>query len=215
MQRKIERAIRLQKSRCLVDEATGDKDKLLTDQIKLQRYKQEYTRFSKAAGLRTENERTQVAGFGRGEAARATAASRKAKAAELAREKALQFIRDDAIIKAKSGLPKKLVNLPEERLLHTVNVDIDKTATNMFEFHAVAPKGTNMKSVEVMAGAGTSTPIRDLKRLYATYRLSPDGWQKKSGTVFGENYHYVIHWYEHNGIVPIGEIKLKGMKQNK
>lgn len=75
MQRKLERAIRMQKNRCLVDEATGDKEKLLTDQIKLQRYKQEYSRFSKAAGLRTENERLHVAGFGRGEAARASKAT--------------------------------------------------------------------------------------------------------------------------------------------
>lgn len=77
MQRKIERSIRKQKKRILVDEATGDKEKLLTDQIKLQRYKQEYVRFSNAAGLRTENERAAVAGFGRGSAARATAAGNK------------------------------------------------------------------------------------------------------------------------------------------
>lgn len=63
MQRKLERAIRKQKRRVLVDEATGDKDKLLSDQIKLKRYRQEYVRFSKAAGLRTQQERTQVAGF--------------------------------------------------------------------------------------------------------------------------------------------------------
>lgn len=61
MQRKLERAIRKQKKRVLVAEATGDKEKLLTDQIKLQRYRQEYSRFSKAAGLRTEDERTWVA----------------------------------------------------------------------------------------------------------------------------------------------------------
>jgi hypothetical protein len=73
MQRKLERAIRKQKTRILMDETTGEKEKLQTDQIKLQRYRQEYSRFSKAAGLRTENERAQVAGFGRGEAARATA----------------------------------------------------------------------------------------------------------------------------------------------
>ena len=73
MQRKLERSIRKQKRRILVDEAAGDKDKLLTDQIRLRRLRQEYTRFSKAAGLRTQQERTQVAGFGRGEAARASA----------------------------------------------------------------------------------------------------------------------------------------------
>lgn len=215
MQRKLERSIHAQKRRVLAAEASGDKESLTTAQIRLQRLRQEYGRFSKVAGLRTENERAQVAGFGHKEAARAVAASKKAEAAALAREKALQFIQDDAIIKAKSGMPKKLVDMPDERLRHTINVDIDKTPANQFEFHAVAPKGADMKSIEVMAGAGTSTPIRDLKRLYATYGLSPDRWQKKSGTVFGENYHYVIHWYEHNGTVPIDEIKLKGMKKNK
>lgn len=69
-QRKLERSIRRQKRRVLVDEAAGDKDKLLTDQIKLQRYRQEYARFSKAAGLRTQDERLHVAGFGSKQATR-------------------------------------------------------------------------------------------------------------------------------------------------
>lgn len=71
-QRKVERAIRRQKNRILVDEATGDKEKLVTDQIRLQRLNQEYARFSKATGLPTQSERAQVAGFGRGQAARAS-----------------------------------------------------------------------------------------------------------------------------------------------
>ena len=70
MQRRIETAMRRQKKRILVDEATGDEEKLKTDQIKLRRLGQEYKQFSKAAGLRTEPERAQVAGFGRSEAAR-------------------------------------------------------------------------------------------------------------------------------------------------
>ena len=73
MQRKIERAIRRQKSRILVDEAAEDTEKLTTDRIRLQRLNQEYARFSKATGLPTQNERAQVAGFGRGQAARASA----------------------------------------------------------------------------------------------------------------------------------------------
>lgn len=77
MQRKIERTMRTQKRRILVDEAAGDKDKLLTDQIKLRRLSEEYKRFSEAAGLRTQPERAQVTGFGRGQAARASAAARK------------------------------------------------------------------------------------------------------------------------------------------
>lgn len=65
MQRKVERAIRKQKRRILVDESTDDAEKLQTDQIRLRRLQEEYKRFSKAAGLRTQNERAQVAGFGR------------------------------------------------------------------------------------------------------------------------------------------------------
>lgn len=52
LQRKIERAMRRQKNRILVDETSGDKDKLLTDQIKLQRLRQEYARVSDAACTR-------------------------------------------------------------------------------------------------------------------------------------------------------------------
>ena len=79
-----------------MDEATGDKDKLLTDQIKLQRYKQEYTRFSKAAGLRTENERAQVAGFGQKQATRARIGAKQY-------EKDFTSPENKAIIKAVSG----------------------------------------------------------------------------------------------------------------
>ena len=74
MQRKLERAARKQKNRILVDEAAGDKEKLLTDQVRLGRLREEYARFSRAAGLPTQNERAQVAGFGRGEAARGRSA---------------------------------------------------------------------------------------------------------------------------------------------
>lgn len=63
LQRKIERTMRKQKNRILVDETAGDKDKLLTDQIKLQRLRQEYDRVSDVAGLRTQHERAEVAGF--------------------------------------------------------------------------------------------------------------------------------------------------------
>lgn len=80
MQRKLERSMRLQKRRILTAEATGDKDALAVAQTRLQRLRQEYSRFSKAAGLRTQEERIQVAGFGRKEAARASAAAKAQKA---------------------------------------------------------------------------------------------------------------------------------------
>ncbi len=127
----------------------------------------------------------------------------------------LQFIEEDATLKANSGLPKKLTGLPNETLQHTIPVNIESAGPGTMELHLVVPKGAELSSVEVMAGNGTSTPIRDLKRLYAVYGLSPDKWQKKSGTAYGREYHYVIHWYEHDGVIPQNEIKLKGMKKNK
>ena len=76
-QRSIERAIRLQKRRAIVAKGTGDKDGLLVSQVRLRRLNEEYGRYSKAVGLPTQRERTQVGGFGAAEATDArTAASR-------------------------------------------------------------------------------------------------------------------------------------------
>ncbi|MEG0878866.1 MAG: phage minor capsid protein, partial [Oscillospiraceae bacterium] len=76
-QRSCEASIRRQKYHCLADTELGDKEKLLTDQIKLNITREQYLRFSRAAGLPTQNERAQVAGFGRSEASKASAAYRK------------------------------------------------------------------------------------------------------------------------------------------
>lgn len=64
MQRKLERAIRAQKRRVMVDEAAGDQEKLGQDKSKLAVLYQRYREFFEAAGLRTQYERTEVAGFG-------------------------------------------------------------------------------------------------------------------------------------------------------
>lgn len=81
-QRKFERTIRKQKQRILVDEATGDKEKLQTDQIRLVRLRQEYGLFSKATGLPQQYARMETAGFD----------WKKGKAAE----KAAKFIQNDS-----------------------------------------------------------------------------------------------------------------------
>lgn len=64
VQRKLERTIRAQKRRVMVDEAAGDTEKLSQDKTRLNILHQRYREFSKAAGLRTQYERTEVAGFG-------------------------------------------------------------------------------------------------------------------------------------------------------
>ena len=76
-QRQIERATRRQKRRVLVAESSGDKDRLLTSQIKLRRLNEEYRRYSKAVNLPTQQERLQIAGFGKKQAAQATGAANK------------------------------------------------------------------------------------------------------------------------------------------
>ena len=85
-QRKFERAIRKQKCRILVDESTGDKDKLQIDQIKLQRLKQEYARFSKGTGLPMQHARMETAGFD----------WKKGKAAEIITDKKFKEILEKA-----------------------------------------------------------------------------------------------------------------------
>lgn len=73
----LESGIRRQKRRVLVSEKSGDTDQLLTDRIKLARLNQEYSRFCKAADLKTRPQRLQQDGFGRRQAAQAGAAGRK------------------------------------------------------------------------------------------------------------------------------------------
>lgn len=63
-QRRLEAAMRRQKRKILVDEAAGNAEALQADQIRLQIQRQEYARFSKAAGLRTQTERAEVVNFG-------------------------------------------------------------------------------------------------------------------------------------------------------
>lgn len=74
---RIESGIRRQKRRVLVSEKSGDADQLLADRIKLARLNQEYSRFCKAADLKTRPQRLQQDGFGRRQAAQAGAAGRK------------------------------------------------------------------------------------------------------------------------------------------
>ena len=59
-QNRIERNIRTQKRRVLMDEASGDEEQLLTDRVKLTRLNQEYNRYNKAMGFKSRAERIEV-----------------------------------------------------------------------------------------------------------------------------------------------------------
>ena len=77
-QRSMERAIRKTKREILAADKSGDKDRFTEKSIRLRRQREEYDKFSKSAGLLTQNERNQVVGFGRSEASRASWVARSA-----------------------------------------------------------------------------------------------------------------------------------------
>lgn len=213
-QRAMERKIRRQKTKLLglrqaVDSAQDDtvktelQNEYDIEAVKLGRYNAQYNRFCEANDLKRLSDRISVAKWTRSEAGRATQEAKNY-------TKNLNYIKNDAILKAESNLPKKRTDLPDEILQHTVNISLEATS-KLPKMESVVPKGTMLTNVYVMAGDGTSTPIRDLKRLYTSYRLPAKDWQKKSGTVLGKHFSYTIHWYENRGRIPIEEIKLKGV----
>ncbi|MBM6938474.1 phage minor capsid protein [Pseudoflavonifractor phocaeensis] len=111
-QRQIERAIRTQKRRVLVEEAGGDKERLSAAQIRLQRLRQEYRRFSNAAGLRTEEERLMVAGFGR----RGATKNRKL----VARYSGIRYNKDGTVIVTDDWTGNEHPRLPSQYLPYAV-----------------------------------------------------------------------------------------------
>lgn len=76
-QRAMERSMRKTKREILAADATDDKDSFAEKSVLLRRQKEEYGRFSKAAGLSVRNERAQVGGFGHSQAGRSTAEYKK------------------------------------------------------------------------------------------------------------------------------------------
>lgn len=78
-QRQIETRIRATKRELIGYKATGDKDAFTTSSIKLQRQKQEYKAFSRAANISQKNYRTQVQGFDRSTSQKAVHSPKKKK----------------------------------------------------------------------------------------------------------------------------------------
>lgn len=75
--RKMERAMRKQKDRCIVADSAGDKEGFTAVSIKLRRQKDIYEDFCKAADSYTQYERTYVAGYDRRLAGKTGAVTRK------------------------------------------------------------------------------------------------------------------------------------------
>ena len=104
-QRSMERAMRKTKRELLAAESTGDKDRFTEKSVLLRRQREEYGKFSKAAGLLAQNERTQVYGYDRSKSAKTVWAERKASISEKS-SKPITPITDKSIEK----VPNVMIN---------------------------------------------------------------------------------------------------------
>ena len=99
------------------------------------------------------------------------------------------------------GLDEDDIRLPDEVIPRSLsarwaNYDIampDGTVAHFIE-------GTKLHHIEVFAGRGTKTPIRDVDRLVRTYGGKAEDWQKVKGIgtieVNGKSFDAEIHWYQ-------------------
>lgn len=76
-QRSMETAMRKTKRDIIAAKATGDDDMFTAKSVLLRRQREEYDKFSKATGLLTQKERTQVYGFDKSVAAKAAHSAKK------------------------------------------------------------------------------------------------------------------------------------------
>ena len=201
-QRRLEREIRYSKQKAAMMEAAGDKEGFEKEAVKIREKQADYNAFCKKTGRTKRLDRTQVFDYNKSLSGNVTSINRK-------RDKNIFAVKSGSYQNdiSSSGLPK-VIKLPNETLKQTANV-------NLPNIHAVVPKGTELSSVVAIAGAGTSSPIKDIQRLVSKYPSFGDanGWQKKSGVTITDNFRYEIHWYENTGGVPSGEVKVKGVKR--
>ncbi len=146
-QRRLERTIRKQKRKILVAEAAGDGERLQHNQIKLVRLKEEYNRFSKAAGLRTQHERMETAGF----------TWKHGKAAEMLARPILEFDKDHLAQDASELLPNcESAVIPDEKLTgYALNMDHPVGRNKAIAFQKVLGYNIDNRSVllsQVRAG---------------------------------------------------------------
>lgn len=117
-QRRMERAIRAEKRKIIIAENQPDKENLQSQQIRLQTLKQRYQDFCRKTGLRTEDERLFVSGFGKKQAAKA----------EKTAKKQLEISRKNAIIESEI---RTAGNLAKQAKIHLTPQPIN---TDVLEF---------------------------------------------------------------------------------
>lgn len=122
--RKMERAMRKQKNRCIVADASGDDEAFTMASIKLRRQKDIYEDFCKAADSYTQYERTFVGGYNRHLSGRTGAVTRRQRAFDNAQLR-LTDSGDSGIIGAEiknaAGQSVKIIDKSDVKLLEPPN----------------------------------------------------------------------------------------------
>ena len=107
---------------------------------------------------------------------------------------------------------RQTIKLPDEQLPKSLSAkwrNYDIAMPDGSTAHFV--EGSKLHHIEVFAGKGTKTPIRDRLRLTNTYKgTNPDSWQKVKGfgtiELNGKSFEAEIHWYQAKGV---GKVELK------
>ncbi len=183
-QRSLERSIRKTKRKILIDEATGDAEKLQWDQIRLVRTREEYHRFSKAAKLPEQYERMEKAGF-------TWKHAQKAQRVADRNYTVVEHIGKSVGAKAKNY--KAYNPITGENMPLTEGTRITQ------------PKN------HVMAGKGRDRQIDELQLLLDKYGGDPLEWTKEKGfgyvdDEYGDSHYVELHWYQEP---TAGKVKMK------
>lgn len=174
-QRALERKVRRAKQECIAYDKVGDIEAFRRSSAKLQRSRNQLDDFIRSTGRTRRSDREQVAGFDRSLSSKASTAARKATQ------------REEYIKKIKPTMPK-VAQADDTVLKKTLGFE-----------EGVIPKGAKAENVRVIAGYGTSTTLRDTKRLSKVYGGDDWKWEKKGGIIRTDNFEYDVHWYEYEG----------------
>lgn len=203
MQRKMERSIRKQKKRILVDKATGDEEKLQIDQTKLRMQNANYKKFSDAAGLRTQRERTFVAGFGKQQTTRTNSiiASSKAPSNEqlyrpVTRGESSSFqIRNDQSVAVRKVDSYENVYISDKakikpKALHDINQNTE-AALKEWGVDLSNKPGIVIVSPDEFSAFGKYDPVENV--VYYTPQIADAATMKDNGGLGFVEYHEMWH----------------------
>ena len=194
-QRQVEASLRKVKRELIAAKGRGDDEEYTVKAVRYRRLNEEYEAFSKAAGLRPQRERGNIAEFGPKEAREA---SKAAKAF------------DNRTAESQRIIEKTVVNQPENDIMRLPDIQIGRSVgAKAANYDIVLPnseivhltEGTKVTEVQVIAGKGRNRKIDVVHILIERYPGTKESeWQKAKGIGYvdyrGESYKAALHWYQ-------------------